>query len=71
MIKLTMPTLVARRNFWLMILASLLMVSNAKAAALEIGDSGPGFSLLDIYGTTHSLSDYSGQPVVLFFIGYG
>ncbi|MHC9587299.1 thioredoxin-dependent thiol peroxidase [Corynebacterium diphtheriae] len=34
---------------------------------LAVGDTAPGFSLLNDTGTTTSLSDYSGQRVLVFF----
>jgi thioredoxin-dependent peroxiredoxin len=34
---------------------------------IEPGTKAPAFSLQDQDGTTHSLSDYAGRPVVLYF----
>lgn len=34
---------------------------------LELGSKAPDFTLPDESGQMHSLSDYAGQPVVLFF----
>ena len=34
---------------------------------LEIGTVAPGFTLPDQNGTTHSLSDYRGKKVILYF----
>lgn len=34
---------------------------------LEIGVEAPGFTLPDQNGTVHSLSDYRGQKVILYF----
>lgn len=34
---------------------------------LDPGRKAPAFSLDDQHGTTHRLSDYAGQPVVLYF----
>jgi peroxiredoxin Q/BCP len=36
-------------------------------ALIDPGTKAPGFSLPDQSGTMHTLSDYAGQPVVLFF----
>lgn len=36
-------------------------------ALIEPGRKAPAFSLNDQTGTTHTLSDYAGTPVVLFF----
>lgn len=35
--------------------------------ALQPGIPAPGFTLVDENGTSHSLADYHGQPVVLYF----
>lgn len=37
----------------------------AVAQELKVGDMAPAFSLPGTDGKTHSLSDYSGTPVVL------
>ena len=34
---------------------------------LPIGSVSPGFTLPDQNGTMHSLSDYKGQKVILYF----
>lgn len=36
-------------------------------ALIEVGKKAPAFSLNDQHGTTHTLSAYAGQPVVLYF----
>lgn len=36
-------------------------------ALLEPGQKAPAFSLPDQHGAVHTLADYEGQPVVLFF----
>ncbi len=36
-------------------------------ALIEPGTKAPAFALPDQHGTTHSLSDYEGRPVVLYF----
>jgi peroxiredoxin Q/BCP len=36
-------------------------------APIDPGKKAPAFSLPDQAGTTHSLSDYAGQPVVVYF----
>ena len=40
----------------------------AMAARAQVGSLAPDFTLEDIYGTTHSLSDYAGTIVVLAFL---
>ena len=37
------------------------------AITLEAGDRAPGFTATDQDGKTHSLADYAGQTVVLYF----
>lgn len=39
-------------------------------SAIEPGDTAPDFTLTDTQGTDHSLSQYSGTVVYLFFFGY-
>ena len=34
---------------------------------IEPGKKAPAFALKDQHGNTHRLSDYAGQPVVLYF----
>lgn len=34
---------------------------------IEVGSKAPAFSLKDQRGTTHTLSDYRGKPLVLYF----
>jgi peroxiredoxin len=36
-------------------------------ATLRLGDPAPGFSLTDVDGATHSLSEYEGRPVAVVF----
>ena len=36
-------------------------------AVIEPGKKAPGFSLKDQAGRTHKLSDYAGQPLILYF----
>jgi peroxiredoxin Q/BCP len=35
--------------------------------AIEVGKKAPAFSLKDQVGRTHTLSEYAGRPVVLYF----
>ena len=46
-------------------IASLMAVSMAQAA--EVGEPAPGFTLMDQYGEPHSLSDFAGKWLVVFF----
>ena len=36
-------------------------------SVIDPGKKAPAFSLPDQAGTKHSLADYAGQPVVLYF----
>ena len=49
------------------VMALLLTASSSSIAALKIGDKAPNFSLQDQNNITHTLSDYEGQWVVLYF----
>ena len=49
------------------IIAFLLIVSSSSIAALKVGDKAPNFSLQDQNNIIHTLSDYEGQWVVLYF----
>ncbi|MFW5450973.1 MAG: peroxiredoxin [Methylophagaceae bacterium] len=52
----------------LMFTMMVLSMSNiAKAEQLNIGDTAPEFKLVDQYGKTHSIKDYAGQWLVLYF----
>ena len=42
-------------------------VYNPRMALIEPGKKAPAFSLKDQDGNTHTLSDYAGRPVVLYF----
>ncbi|MHB1229458.1 MAG: peroxiredoxin [Halothiobacillus sp.] len=41
--------------------------STAQAAQLQVGDAAPGFNLPDQAGALHSLADYRGKWLVLYF----
>ena len=49
------------------LIAVFLTASQSSIAALKIGDKAPNFSLQDQDNITHTLSDYEGQWVVLYF----
>ena len=49
------------------VMALLLTASSSSIAALKVGDNAPNFSLQDQNNITHTLSDYEGQCVVLYF----
>jgi len=43
------------------------MFNVAKAESLKIGDAAPEFNLYDQSGNSHSIKDYSGQWLILYF----
>ena len=45
-----------------------LVAATAMQAAVEVGKTAPEFSLKDISGRTHNLSDYKGKTVVLEWV---
>ena len=45
-----------------------MLFNQAKAEEIAEGQAAPDFTLVDQAGHTHSLSDYSGRWVVLYFI---
>ena len=49
------------------VMALLLTASSSSIAALKVGDKAPNFSLQDQNNITHTLSDYEGQWIVLYF----
>ena len=49
------------------LIAVLLMASLSSIAGFKVGDKSPNFSLQDQNNITHTLSDYEGQWVVLYF----
>ena len=49
------------------IIAFLLIASSSSIAELKVGEKAPNFSLQDQNNVTHTLSDYEGQWVVLYF----
>ncbi|OYV46178.1 MAG: peroxiredoxin [Halothiobacillus sp. 24-54-40] len=51
---------------WVLMLG-LFFGANAQAAELQVGDAAPAFSLPDQAGKLHSLADYRGKWLVLYF----
>ena len=49
------------------VIVLFLTASSSSIAALKVGDKAPNFSLQDQNNITHTLSDYEGQWVVLYF----
>lgn len=54
-------------NKWMQCLAAAIVVgfSAGLAAAPQIGQPAPDFSVVDTQGNTHSLGDFAGQKVIL------
>lgn len=52
-------------------LLAALTAADARAAAVQPGDTAPDFTLSDAGGTSRTLSDFRGQLVLLWFFGYG
>ncbi len=50
--------------------ATLLGASSAMAAG-QVGQYAANFTLTDSQGNVHTLSDYRGEVVLLFMMGYG
>ena len=55
------------RVFVFAVLVLAVSCTSEKQASLEIGDSAPGFALLDLEGKSVNLADYGGSPVVIRF----
>lgn len=51
----------------LILLLLLIMFGNAQANSLDEGQAAPDFKLLDQTGATHSLANYTGKWLVLYF----
>ncbi len=45
----------------------LLVISSSSIAGLKVGDKAPNFTLQDQNNITHTLRDYEGQWIVLYF----
>ena len=50
-----------------LVLTTFLAGAGPALAALPVGSVAPDFTLEDVYGVTHSLSDYAGTMVILGF----
>ena len=49
------------------LIAVLLIAFSSSIAGLKVGDKAPNFTLQDQNNITHTLSDYEGQWIVLYF----
>lgn len=53
---------------WLILTLTVLsMFNSVKAEQLKVGDTAPEFNLYDQNGKTHSINQYAGQWLVLYF----
>ncbi len=57
-------------KFLFTILVASLLSINILASDAKVGESAPGFTLVDSNGNEHSLSDFEGKYVVLEWINY-
>lgn len=56
-----------RIKFFLITMVVLSMFNVAKAEPVKVGDLAPEFNLSDQNGKVHSIKDYTGQWLVLYF----
>ncbi len=56
-----------RRSLTLFVLGLALCLSTVAMAAPGVGDPAIDFTLNDVYGNAHSLSDYQGKVIILNF----
>lgn len=60
-----------KKNFYLlMLLICLPFINNAQLNNFSVGDVAPDFTVTDIHGHTHNLSDYAGKYVVVDLFAY-
>jgi peroxiredoxin len=51
-------------------MALLNMTTETDRAGVVVGERAPGFSVVDAYGNTHSLSDFKGKFVILEWLNH-
>ncbi len=57
-----------KKRLSLVTMLALLLFSGAAQAVYQVGDQvTDDFTLQDVYGETHSLSDYQGQCILMNF----
>jgi len=60
------------KNYLRLSLAALAaLIFSFSAIAAKVGEEAPDFSLTDVNGETHSLTDYKGKIVVLEWVNHG
>lgn len=57
--------------FGLLFSVAIVAPATAQSSQAVVGEQAPAFALEDTEGTTHSLSDYEGQFVVLEWLNFG
>lgn len=66
-----MPEPSILRTTWGILIVALMVLlagcSDGPGDGLAVGDNAPDFSLPEASGSTVSLDDYSGEPVLLYF----
>jgi alkyl hydroperoxide reductase subunit AhpC len=66
--------MILRPSYFVFVLALFTACQRQEAASLDVvatGESAPSFTLTDINGQQHSLSDYTGKWVVLEWFNHG
>lgn len=61
---------VGKKSIFVLLLAvfsGLLLAACGDSSGLQVGDDAPDFSLQSVDGKRVSISDYSGQAVLLYF----
>lgn len=58
-------------RFLALSIVMLLMVPGFALAAGEVGTPAPPFTLTEQGGETYTLDQFSGEVLVIFFMGYG
>ena len=56
-----------KRLVFAYLIVSLFLFSTTAPAAIPEGDPAPDFTLNDIHGVPHSLSDFKGKVVIVTF----
>ncbi len=54
----------------MMRIISLILIAASLTLAQNVGQPAPDFTLTDTNGNTHSLSDYRGKIVYIYWFGY-
>lgn len=71
MLRRPRPEHFLRRGVFGLAVAMWLIVATTAGAQIQVGETAPNFTKNRLGGGSVSLSDYSGQVVVLFLLGHG